>query len=64
MTNQNFLYRGKTPLALGINRAKRNSRAADAKDRATVLGVIGAGAPKQSTFHKQLVRERHAQYQP
>jgi hypothetical protein len=58
------LYRGKKPLMLGINRRKRNAREADRKDRVTVLRTLGAGFPKNSTFHSELVKQRHSAYRP
>jgi hypothetical protein len=58
------LYSGRKPLMLGINRRKRNAREADAKDRATILRTLGAGFPKKSNFHSELVKQRHAVYHP
>lgn len=63
MTPQ-VLYSGKKPLMLGINRRKRNARQADTKDRETILRTLGAGFPKKSNFHSELVKQRHAVYRP
>jgi hypothetical protein len=59
------------PFFFGSNAAKRVAKKADARDRKIVLAKFGPSAafllrrvPKAALHHQELVRQRHAAYDP